>query len=149
MKTNSVARIRAACAFAICTDLIQVGFPYIFGEGFLSPFDAVLDVAACLALTALVGWHNAFIPAFLIELLPIGDLAPTWTIAAFIATRGSQTSVPEPPLSPVAPRDHKGRPLEIANARDQDPAPSITAPAQPTGSRRTEFWDSRKAHNKS
>jgi hypothetical protein len=133
---------------AICTDLIQVGFPYIFGEGFFSPFEAALDVAACLALTALVGWHIAFIPTFLIELLPIGDLAPTWTIAAFIATRGSQTSAPEAPLAPVVLQDHKGRPLEIADAGEHEAAASIAAPAQPTGSRRTEFWDSQKAHTK-
>ena len=138
MKTISIGRVRAARALAICIDLVQVGFPYVFGEGFLSPFDAALDVAACLALTALVGWHNAFIPAFLIELLPIGDLAPTWTIAAFIATRGSQASAPEVPSS-VAPRDHKGRPLEIANAGDQDPASSIRVPPPLTGSGRTEF----------
>lgn len=134
---------------AICTDLIQVGFPYIFGEGFLSPFDAALDVAACLALTALVGWHIAFIPTFLIELLPVGDLAPTWTIAAFIATRGSnQASAPQALPAPPAPRDHKGRPLEIADAGDREAAVSIPAPAQPTGSRRTTFWDSQRARNK-
>ncbi|MEI6394407.1 MAG: hypothetical protein WCT12_25280 [Verrucomicrobiota bacterium] len=148
MKTISVGRIRAARALAVCTDLIQVGFPYVFGPGFLSPFDAALDVAACLALTALVGWHNAFIPAFLIEVLPIGDLAPTWTIAAFIATRGSQTYSPETPHPRVTPRDHKGRPLEIAIAGEQDSASSITAPLPPAGSYRTEFWDRQKEHNK-
>ena len=91
MKAVSISRIRAARAVAICTDLIQIGFPYIFGEGFLSPLADVLDVAACLTLTALIGWHNAFIPSFLIELLPVGNLAPTWTIAAFIATRGTRS----------------------------------------------------------
>ncbi len=148
MKTISVGRIRAARAVAICTDLVQVGFPYIFGEGFLSPFDSALDVAACLTLTALVGWHNAFIPTFLIELLPIGDLAPTWTIATFIVTRGTQTSAPQATPVPVAPQDHKGRPLEIASVGNQDPTASIRAPAQSTGSPRTEFLDSQKARNK-
>ena len=114
MKTISPGRIRAARAVAVCADLIQIGFPYAFGEGFLSPLEDALDIAVCLALTALVGWHVAFLPTFLIELLPIGDLAPTWTIAAFLATRGGRPSAPKPPLLPVSPRDAPSRPLEIA-----------------------------------
>jgi hypothetical protein len=98
MNTISVGKIRAARAVAICADLIQIGFPYIFRESFLSPFDDALDVAVCLALTALVGWHNAFIPTFLIELLPVGDLAPTWTVAAFIATRGRHSNARQTPM---------------------------------------------------
>ena len=103
VKTLTAGRIRLARALAVCVDLVQLGLPYIFGEGFLSPINDVLDVLACVALILMIGWHYAFIPTFLIELVPIGDLAPTWTIAVFIATRGkppqtSQTRVIAPPL---------------------------------------------------
>lgn len=107
MKLIPIGRIRAARALAICTDLLQIGFPYIFGEGFLSPFADALDVAACLALTALIGWNNAFIPTFLIEILPVGNLAPTWTIAVFIATRGAKSPDKQLPPSQALLSDKK------------------------------------------
>lgn len=58
----------------------------------MSPFQDALDVVVCVVMTLLVGWHHVFLPSFLFELLPLGDFAPTWTIAAFIATRGSRVS---------------------------------------------------------
>jgi hypothetical protein len=115
-KTISVDRIRAAYAVAICTDLIQIGFSSLFGEGFLSPLDDALDAVACLALTALVGWHNAFIPTFLIEILPVGDLAPTWTVAIFIVTRGRHSSPQQTPPARAVPCDEKGRLPGMAKA---------------------------------
>jgi hypothetical protein len=72
---------------AICADLIQIGLPFVFGEGFLSPFQDALDVVVCVTMTLLVGWHFAFVPTFVVKLVPLLDLAPTWTIAVFIATR--------------------------------------------------------------
>lgn len=110
VKVISISRIRAARVVAICADLIQIGFPYLFGGGFLSPFDDILDVGTCLALTALVGWHNAFIPSFLIELLPVANLAPTWTIAVFIATRGGAAQ----PMKTVGPARIQGPQKERA-----------------------------------
>jgi hypothetical protein len=95
-------RVRAARAIGVCVDLVQLGLPYVFGEGFLSPLDDILDVVACLTLTALIGWHIAFLPTFLIELLPVGDLAPTWTIAVLIATRDRTPPQPVPPALPPA-----------------------------------------------
>jgi hypothetical protein len=90
VRTKSVARIRTARVIAVCADLVQIGFPYIFGEGFFSPFENVLDAAVCVAMTLLVGWHFAFLPSFVVKLVPVLDLAPTWTIAVFIATRRSK-----------------------------------------------------------
>jgi hypothetical protein len=92
VRTLSATRIRAARAVGICADLVQIGLPYIFGEGFLSPFEDALDIIVCVIMTALVGWHFAFLPSFIVKILPIADLAPTWTIAAFIATRASRVS---------------------------------------------------------
>ncbi|HEY3323446.1 MAG TPA: hypothetical protein VGP72_23535 [Planctomycetota bacterium] len=81
------ARIWAARGIAVAADLVQLAFVPLFAEGFVSPFNAVLDGVVCVALTLLVGWHIAFLPSFIIEQLPIADLAPTWTIAIIIATR--------------------------------------------------------------
>jgi hypothetical protein len=59
-----------------------------FSAGVFSPVNDALDVAVCIALTLLVGWHIAFVPTFIIKEIPFADLAPTWTVAALIATRG-------------------------------------------------------------
>jgi len=89
-KPVSRGRIRTARLVAIVADLLQIGLFPIFGEGLASPLDEVLDVGVCLILTSLVGCHFAFLPTFVVELVPIADLIPTWTIAVFLATRQKQ-----------------------------------------------------------
>jgi hypothetical protein len=70
----------------------------------LTPLNNAVDVATGLALVALVGWHWAFLPTFLAELVPFVELVPSWTLATMIATHGR---VVEPPpevvVSPPPP----------------------------------------------
>ena len=87
----SPQRIWLARGIAVAADIVQIVFFGIMAEGFASPVDAVVDVIVAIALTLLVGWHIAFIPSFIIKALPFADLAPTWTIAVLIATRGRET----------------------------------------------------------
>jgi len=68
----------------------------------LTPLNNVIDVATGLALIALVGWHWAFLPTFLAELVPFVDLVPSWTLAVAIATRG-RISPPPPEVVVVSP----------------------------------------------
>ncbi len=89
--TASRNRIIAARVLAVLADAIQLGFIPIFAEGAASPVNDVLDIAVGIVMIALVGWHWVFVPAFVAELIPFADLAPTWTIAVLIATR-SQAS---------------------------------------------------------
>ena len=42
--------------------------------GRIAGLDDVLDVAVGIAMVTLVGWHWAFLPAFLAELVKVGDL---------------------------------------------------------------------------
>ena len=100
-KTLSPARIRAARLIAIAADALQIFFFPLFGEGFLSPADDVLDAAVAIALTRLVGFHWSYLPSAVAEVIPGVDLAPTWTAAAFLATRGRG---PAPASAAVAPR---------------------------------------------
>lgn len=79
--------IWTARAIAAAADLVQIAvFPFFF-QGLLSPANAVLDVLVGIILTMLVGWHLVFLPTFVMEQLPIADLAPTWTLAVLWATR--------------------------------------------------------------
>jgi hypothetical protein len=80
----------AAFAVAICADALEMGLALIFSEGFISPFDDFLDAVTCVILTLMMGWHFAFMPSFLFKLIPVVDLAPTWTIAVLIASRNRQ-----------------------------------------------------------
>jgi hypothetical protein len=81
-------RIWVARGLAVTADLIQIGLAPLFLEGGLSIFDVVLDALMAWVLTLLVGWHWAFLPAFVAELVPGIDLVPSWTLAVFLATRG-------------------------------------------------------------
>lgn len=83
----SAKRILAARVLAVVADAIQLGLLPLFVQGAASPLNDALDVAVGAAMVALVGWHWVFLPTVVTELLPVVDLAPTWTIAALIATR--------------------------------------------------------------
>ena len=103
MKAN-VKRSTLVLAFviAIFADLLEMGLFPIFSEGFASPASDFVDVVVCIILTLLIGWHIAFIPSFLIKVIPVVDMAPTWTLAVLIASRHRQASetsdVPPPPI---------------------------------------------------
>jgi hypothetical protein len=87
-------------------DLVQFALP----PTLMPPLNEAIDVATAVAMVALVGWHWAFLPTFLAELVPFVDLAPTWTLAVLIATRGRPAAAPPVPGPevPQAPRDGSG-----------------------------------------
>jgi hypothetical protein len=96
-------RILAARILAVAADAVQLGLLPLFAGGATTGFDAVLDVAVGIAMVALVGWHWAFLPAFALELVPAVDLAPTWTIAVFLATRRAREAEPPVPATRIDP----------------------------------------------
>lgn len=81
-------RVKLARTVALCADVLQIVALPLFLPGALSPWDDALDVVVGLVLLRLVGWHWAFLPAFVGELVPGLDLFPTWTAAVLFATRG-------------------------------------------------------------
>ncbi len=83
------SRVRAARAIAIGADFLQIVVFPVFWPGAASIVNDALDAAVALAMLVLVGWHWAFLPTFLAELIPFFDLVPTWTAAVFLATRGA------------------------------------------------------------
>ena len=97
-------RIWIARGVAVLVDLAQVAF--LPAE--LTPLNNGVDVGTALAMVGLLGWHWAFLPTFLVELVPFVDLVPTWTLAVLIATRGRVAPIPptvtvEPPPAPAPP----------------------------------------------
>jgi len=99
-------RIWTARGLALLVDLAQVAL--LPAE--LTPLNNAVDVGTALTMVGLVGWHWAFLPTFLAELVPFVDLVPTWTLAVLVATRGRMaptppvvTVEPPPPEAPVPP----------------------------------------------
>jgi hypothetical protein len=92
-------RVLLARVLAVIVDLAQ----WALLPAALTPLNNGIDVATGLLMIALVGWHWAFLPTFLAELVPFVDLVPTWTLAVMIATRDGGVVVgpqPEPPSLP-------------------------------------------------
>ena len=95
-------RVWIARGLAVLVDLAQVAL--LPAE--LTPLNNGVDAATAVAMVGLVGWHWAFVPTFLAELVPFVDLVPTWTLAVLFATRDRSAQPPPPPVQ--APRDGSG-----------------------------------------
>jgi hypothetical protein len=93
-------RVLAARVIAILVDLAQ----YALLPATLTPLNNAIDVVTGFVMIWLVGWHWAFLPTFLAEMVPFVDLVPTWTLAVMFATRGAgDPPMPQPPLPPNQP----------------------------------------------
>src|SRR5512145_389542 len=94
MRNNlSPGRVRAARIIAIAADVLEISIFPMFAEGAASPFNDVLDIVVAIVLFLLLGWHWAFVPAFVAEMVPVFTLVPTWTAAVMLATRDQGGSV--------------------------------------------------------
>lgn len=104
----SSARINAARIIAIAADCLQIMVMPAFAPGIASPVNDALDVLVAVALYFLLGFHWALLPTFFVELMPVADLVPTWTIGVFMVTglRPPATNMPTTMVTtePPAPR---------------------------------------------
>jgi hypothetical protein len=94
-------RARLAYATAIGTDILQFALGPL---GWLGAVEA-LDVATAVVMWRLLGFHPLLLPTFMIELLPIIDVLPTWTGCAALviaSRRGRQEEPPAPPAPPTS-----------------------------------------------
>jgi hypothetical protein len=84
-------RAKIAFRIALGVDALQiVVFPLLFPG---TPWNNVLDVLTGIFMVAMLGWHVAFLPTFLAELIPFVDLFPTWTVAVLFITRKRKDKV--------------------------------------------------------
>jgi len=84
---RNLTRSRVALAFgaAILADVAQL----VLGPlGWLWA-DAVIDVVAAIVTAIAIGFHPLLLPTFIIELVPVVDVLPTWTacVAAVVVLR--------------------------------------------------------------
>ena len=96
----SQTRVRSAYAAAVLTDVLQVALGPL---GWMLA-DQVLDVVAMIVISRLIGFHPLLLPTFVLELVPVADLLPTWTgcVALVMMLRRKQSASPPPvPDGPV------------------------------------------------
>jgi hypothetical protein len=90
-------RVGLAFLVAVATDALQL----VLGPFGWAGADEILDVAAAALTIRLLGFHPLLLPTFVIELLPIADVLPTWTgcVAIVAALRRREMPAPPPPAS--------------------------------------------------
>src|SRR5262250_963755 len=94
-----VREVRLAWAVALAADGIQILLLPLFIGGGASPADPLVDLGAAFVLSKLLGWHWAFLPTLLAELVPGLDLFPTWTAAvAFVTVQNSRLNEADIPV---------------------------------------------------
>lgn len=97
----SKTRIRVAWTLALLADAVQVPADLGGPVGWL--LGAGLDLVMMAVMWAMLGFHWAFLPSFLTEWIPYLNLAPFWTLAVALATRGRGEAVPALPQAPPHP----------------------------------------------
>ena len=126
-------RRRLAWAIALLADGMQIVLWPVFFAGAVSPVDDALDVGVSVAMFAILGFHPALLPAFALKLLPGIDLAPTWTIAVWAATRGRPDATLPGASAEAAPSPGHAPTSSMAEVVADDAASS--APPTTPGSR--------------
>lgn len=88
----------SAYAIAIVVDILQLALGPL-GWAFS---DEILDVAAMAALWRILGFHPLLLPTFVLEIVPIADLLPTWTGCVALVVMLRRRAV----VQRVPPEDH-------------------------------------------
>ena len=94
-------RIGAALVLAGLADALQI----ILGPAGWFFFDEIIDVLTMIAMTLLVGFHPLLLPTFIIEIVPVVDMLPTWTACAaavvMLRRRQQSNAASTPPPMPA------------------------------------------------
>ena len=82
------ADVRLAYTIAVAVDIAQL----LLGPFGWAGLDEILDAAAMIAISRLLGFHPLLLPTFLLEFIPFTDMLPTWTgcVALVVRTRKRQ-----------------------------------------------------------
>ncbi len=94
---------RLAWTIAIAADALQILALPFFAAGGISPADSVVDLVVAFLLIRLIGWHWAFLPTLMAELVPGLDLFPTWTAAVFFVLRQRRLADEQREIRSVTP----------------------------------------------
>jgi len=95
-------RIALALVIAGATDALQIMLGPL-GWAFV---DEIVDVAAMIAISLLIGFHPLLLPTFVAEIIPVVDMLPTWTacVGAVVLWRKGSNAMESKPSSEVPPK---------------------------------------------
>jgi hypothetical protein len=87
-------RIQLAFVVAILSDAVQLGLAPLGPLGWIF-VDEIIDVVAMILTSWLLGFHLLLVPTFLVELIPVVDMLPTWTgcVALLVSIRKREQSL--------------------------------------------------------
>jgi len=106
-----INRVKLAFAIAIIADLME--FPVIWLETFQwdsivlfgRAIGVVLDACVMFILSKLLGFHWAFVPSFVLEVIPTLDIFPSWVACVanvvWERKRKQQAQLESSPLRPL------------------------------------------------
>lgn len=97
----SPERAVAALSAAVVCDAVQI----VLGPAGWVVADQVLDVLAMAVTSLAIGFHPLLLPTFILELIPVSDVLPTWTgcVTALLWIRRRQQRRETPARGGVAP----------------------------------------------
>lgn len=103
-KLNSVFRAprltRTRVVLSLAVAVVADGLQVLLGPLGWAFIDQAIDVVAMLLTMWILGFHILLLPTFVVELIPVADMLPTWTgcTAAVIALRKrAENAAPPPP----------------------------------------------------
>jgi hypothetical protein len=125
---------RLALAVAGTVDLLQIALLPLLGLGYA--LDDALDVLAVFVLMGVCGFKWQFVAAFLLELVPVVDIFPTWTALALTLPTGDRVVTSPgtgPPRLEVASVQVENTEAEsqVSSAVEGDVEGVVVPPVQP------------------
>jgi hypothetical protein len=90
-------RILFAFAVAVLTDVIQ----FLLGPFGWTFADEIMDVIAMILISLTLGFHPLLLPTFVVEIVPIVDMFPTWTVCTAVLVAMRRRERQAPPADPT------------------------------------------------
>jgi hypothetical protein len=76
-RTPCLTPLRIWTAFAVA--IVADGFQLLLGPLGWAFFDEMTDVVTAIVVSLLLGFHPLLLPTFVVEIIPVADMLPTWT----------------------------------------------------------------------
>jgi hypothetical protein len=86
--------------FAFIVSGITDGLQILAGPAGWVVLDQVLDIIAMVLTSRALGFHPLLLPTFVVELIPMADMLPTWTGCTAAVVMLRRRAAPPPPRSP-------------------------------------------------
>ncbi|MCW5553192.1 MAG: hypothetical protein KIS67_13660 [Verrucomicrobiae bacterium] len=122
-RVPEVTRGRSAVALGVA--MLADGLQILLGPLGWTFADEIIDVIAFAVIWRAIGFHVLLLPTFVIEIIPIADMLPTWTgcvVAVLALRKGTQSSPQSGAQTPPPVIDIEATKTSAAqNFNPQDP----------------------------